>query len=1005
MAEYRTNRYVGLMKRANLAGAASLLTIAALMGGAAGAQPTSDAPEQIADNQSEQANQPSDILIVTGTRIRRTEFALPVPAQTLDSSQIELSGANELGEALVELPAITAAITPETSQSSTQSSGSSTISLRNLGSTRTLTLIDGRRTVGNTSTGSTVSISTIPDAFVERVEVITGGASALYGSDAVTGVVNVIMRDEFEGVQFETRAGTSDEGGNTEYGFEFLAGGAFDNNRGNVIFAFEYDQEKPIRENQRRTAMIAQELDENLNADPDELVPNRSSNIPGGLFAGNDGTAADPSRDTSFWYFDDGGTGALIGGDDSFDTDVNGFNFLGPETISIPRERFLAAGKFNYDLADSVEFFGSLQYSHVRTKSERVADTANSSRLAADFPIYLNDGVTPHPFVPQEIFDDALELGRTDVFFRRRWIENGNRFRESDNDTLRLWTGIKGEFWDNWAYEANFGYGEWRRAQSRVGDLVIPNYQAAIDVEFIDAMDPSQGLQCADDFARSAGCVPLNPFRLGSVTEDQVDWIILRDQLRARNQTTTASAWATGDLFDLWAGPVSVAFGYDFRQERSRTRWDPISTSGGGTVTQQVNQDGEQSVHEGYIETIIPLATDLPFAESLAIEGAFRVSDYSTIGSVISFKAGGTWQPIEDIRFRGVFARANRAPNNIELFSQGLGSQGGLNDLCDGVTASSVGTFDDTCRQDPIVAALISANGSFVDEGLQVQQPSFGNGELTEETANTITAGGVLTPRFAPGLQVAVDYYNIKIDGAISEIDASDILSLCYGSGDFAGTGSCAIPIRDAVSGQLVEVRETSLNVDELRTEGIDVSLYYEFEPAATGIPGLSDIAGEIDFSATYSRVLKLDEEAPIPGTEDTFVTESAGLLGTPEGRGRFSVNWENGPLRLGWRTVLVGSMLNDEDDRSRLEACRENNNCGDKIALFLDRELFHNFRVSYDLPDFIGSEATIFAGINNVTNNFGPILYGFGNNVGENHHSLYDITGRYYYGGVRLRF
>ena len=939
----------------------------------------------------------SDRVIVTGTRIKRTEFALPVPAQVLDSAAIDIAGANELSEAIVELPAITPSITTETSQSSTQNSGLSTVSLRNLGSSRTLTLIDGRRTVGNTPTGSTVSFSTIPDSFVERVEVITGGASALYGSDAVTGVINVIMKDDFEGLSFESRVGTSNDGGNTEYGIEIAAGGNFADGRGNVMLAFEYDTEGPIREFQRDLANDPRGVDTDDNG-PDEFEPNFTSNIPGGLFAGNEGDALNPDRDSTWWYFGGGDfTGPLT---EDFSTDDNGFNFLGPETISIPRDRMLFAGKMDYDLSDSVRFFASAQYSHIYTKSERVADTASSSRLGGDFPIFLADGVTPHPFVPQEIFDDAVELGRDDITFRRSWLELGNRFREADNDTLRVWAGFDGVLDDNWSWEVNFGYGEFRRAQSRVGDLVIPNYLQAINVEFIDAGDPSQGLQCADANARSAGCVPLDVFGIGAVSPEAAEWIILRDQLRARNRTTTAQAWITGDLVDLWAGPLSVAAGYDYRREASRTRWDPISTSGGGTVTQQVNQDGLQDVHEGFVEAVMPLAS------GLAAEGAVRVSDYSTIGTVLSWKAGGTWQPVEDIRFRGVFAVSNRAPNNIELFSRGVFGQGGLGDPCDMVTATSTGIVDETCRQDPVVAAVISSNGVFEDLGLQVQQPVFGNLDLEEETSRTVTAGIVLTPSFAPGLSISADYYRIKIEGAISEIDSSDIVDFCYTSGNFAGTASCALIERDAADdGRLDVVPQTSLNVDELRTEGIDVTMQYWFEPAASSVPLLNAVPGDVTLTGTFSRVLEFVEEAPIPGTNETLVTDELGLTGLPKFRGRFGVRWEDGPLSVSWRTLVVGSMLNDNNERTRLSECIEFDNCDEKIALFLPRDMRHNIRVSYDVGEFVGGDANVYFGINNLLNNQGPSLFDINENVGENSHSLYDITGRFFYGGVRLNF
>lgn len=939
-------------------------------------------------------------VVVTGTRIKR-DFDLPVPVQSLSARDLEIAGVNELSEALAELPSITPALTSETSQSSTQSSGQSTISLRNLGSSRTLTLIDGRRTVGNTSTGSTISLDTIPDAFVERIEVITGGTSAVYGSDAVTGVVNIITRDDFEGFQVDTRFGTSDEGGNDEIGFGVTAGANFDDGRGNVIFSVEWDDERAIYERERAKAMIAQEVDINTNDQPDVLEPNRSSNYPGGLFSGNSGDALNPDHDSSYWFFANNGTGALT---PDFSTSQDGFNFLGPETISIPRERVLVAGKVRYDLSEYLQFFASAHYSSIYTKSERAPDTANSGRMAADFPVYLNDGVTPHPFIPQEIFDDMIELGRDGIFFRNRWVEHGNRFRESDNDTIRLWTGLNGSFGNSWTWEANFGYGEWRRAQSRVGDVVIPNYQAAIDVEFVDPLDPGQGLQCADGFARAAGCVPFNPFGLGAQTPEQVDWMILRDQLRAMNRTTTAAIWATGDVFELPAGPLSAAFGFDYRKEQSQTRWDPISTSGGGTVTQQVNQDGEQDVSELFLEVIVPILSDTPGFEMLSVEGAVRTSDYSTVGSVTSYKGGLTWQPIEDFRLRASFAEANRAPNNIELFSRGLGSQGAMNDPCDTVTAASTGVFDETCRQDPVVAGIIASDGIFINEGLQVQQPTVGNEALREETAETFTVGFVFTPSFVEGLSVALDYYDIDIEGAVDEIDASDILQICYTSGDFANNPSCQIPIRNTVTGQLELVTETSLNINALRTSGLDLTARYAYEP--------SFMPGSLDFGLILTKVNEIEEEAPEPGTSDTFTTDTNGLLGFPEYRWRFTADWNYERWSVGWRTSYLGEMLNDDTGRNRSTACAANNNCGDKIALFLDGEFTHNVRASYDYPDLFGdSDAVFYLGINNIGDNQGPVLFtlnqlvnGAGD-VGENHHSLYDITGRFYYAGATVRF
>ena len=955
-------------------------------------------PQTVVAQAESDEDQVVEEVIVTGTRIRRSpEFDLPVPVQSLSTRDLEVAGVNELSEALAELPAITPALTSETSQASTQSSGQSTISLRNLGSSRTLTLIDGRRTVGNTSTGSTISLDTVPDAFIQRIEVITGGASAVYGSDAVSGVVNIITRDNFEGFKIDTRYGTSDEGGNDEFSIGVTAGANFDNDKGNVMFSVEWDDEEPIYERDRAKAMIALALD----GDGTELEKAGSSNMPGSLFAGNDGTAENPDEDSRVWWYANGGTGPLTEGfTRPDDEDIP----LGPETISIPRERVLVAGKMHYDLSETVQFFASAHYSSVYTKSERAPDTANSARMGADFPIYLNDGVTPHPYMPQEIFDDAIELGNDSVFFRRRWVEHGSRFREADNDTLRLWTGLKGNYGDTWTGEAYFGYGEWRRAQSRVGDVIIPNYQAAIDVEYVNPDDPSLGLQCADEFARSAGCVPFNPFGLGMQTPDQVDWMILRDQLRAMNRTTTAGVWATGDVFELPAGALSAALGYEYRKEQSQTRWDPISTSGGGTVTQQVNQDGEQDVNEFFLELIVPVLSDMPGFQSLSVESAVRFSDYSTVGSVTSWKAGLSWQPVDDIRFRATYAEANRAPNNIELFSRGLGSQGALNDPCDNVTATSSGTFDDTCRQDSIVSQIIASDGVFINEGLQVQTPSVGNAALKEETAETLTVGLVYTPSFVEGLSLAIDYYDIDIEDAVDEIDAGDILQICYTSGDFANNPSCQIPERNPVTGQLEEVVETSLNINSLVTSGIDLTARYSWDP--------NFMPGSLNFGLIMTMVDEFKGIAPVPGTTETFTSDTLGLLGQPEYRWRFTANWYYDQWSVGWRTSYLGEMLNDDESRSRSADCQAAGNCASQIALFLDGVFTHNVRVGYDWPDLFGdSDARFYFGINNIANEQGPVLYGENAvvsgccDVGENHHSLYDITGRYFYAGAEVRF
>lgn len=930
---------------------------------------------------------------VTGSRIQRSEFDLQVPVQTLTAEDLAVSGANELSEALTELPAVFVGNSTENSQSSTQDSGNSTVSLRALGDVRTLTLIDGRRTVTNSSTGSVVSLSTIPDAFIERVEVITGGASAVYGSDAVSGVVNVIMKDNYEGLTLSVRAGTSEQGGNDERTYEILAGGDINDGRGNVMMALQYDYEGPIFGSQRDFASLALEVDQNLNGNPDEISTSLSSTIPGGLFAG---VGTNGRRDTSYWFYRDG----VLTPD--FQTDDDGYNDRPLSSISIPRERSLFAAKANYAFTDWMEGFASVQYSSVYTNAFRSPDTANTSALRGDYPIFLADGVTPNPLVPQEIFDDAVQTGRTSVFYTRRWTELGDRFREADNDTLRAWGGIRGTLFD-WDYEAFAGYGEFRRAQSRVGDLVIPNYVEATRLE-ADPDRPGQ-LRCVSALARAGGCVPIDVFGVGSVSPEAAEWVILRDQLRARNRTTTAGFFVSGSPVELWAGPLDIAFGVDYRRDQTRTRWDPITTASQGTVTGQSNEDGEIDVTEGYVEFLMPLLKDAPFAKSLSVEGAVRVADYSTIGQTTSWKYGGSWAPLDDLRFRAIAARAERAPNTIELFSRGIGSQGGLPDPCGGVTASSTGLFAAACRQDPIVAAVIASDGVLVDPRLQVQNPTFGNEDLKQESADTLTLGAVITPSALDGLSVAVDYFSIKIEDAIGEITDATTLNFCYSDpGGFGANPACSLITRDPTTGQLVQVIQTSLNLNSLETEGVDVSASYAFDPSETNLPFLGAVPGTLDFNVVHTYLMKLEDVVP-SGVGRTATIDRLGLsgnddfIGTPEHNTRLSASWKTGPLSVAWRSVRIGETLNDEPTRARLTACQQFSNCGDKIQLFIEPEWTHNLRVGYDL-DF--AEATnVYFGINNVTNNTGPLLLGLENNFS----STYDITGRYFYAGVSVEF
>lgn len=929
---------------------------------------------------NDDADEVMEEVVSTGSRLKRSEFATTVPTMAMDASDIKMSGFNELSELIRELPSIAEATSAENSQSSTQNSGSSTIALRNLGSDRTLVLIDGRRTVSNSSTSNVVSLDTIPSGFIERIEVITGGASAVYGSDAVTGVVNLITRDKFEGLELDFRYGNSQHGGGVEKTAELTAGANFSDDRGNVLFNFTYDEEEAIYEYDRDFALINTDIEGDFNG---------SGNIPGGRFRGDDYGEVDANGVWSPGYDD--------------------YDFRGPETISIPKERYLLAGKITFDLTENITTFFHGQLSHVSTRSQRAPDTAGSNKFISSAPytdpitgvVTYHEGIPlDNPFIPVDLLADAIGDGDKSIQFRRRWTELGNRWRGGVKNTYRFWAGLKGSIQDNWDWEVSYGHHEYRQSQNRVGDLVIPLFAFAVNVE--DDPDRPGEYRCKDAGARAGGCVPLNVFGEGAVSPEAAEYVKLVDSLNARNVEKNVGGHIAGDLFELPAGSLGIAAGFEWRSTTTRTTWDPISKAGLGTVTGQTDQFGKIDVKGLYVEANIPLLADKNFAKYLGIELAGRVDDYSSVGKVYSYKAGASWVVTEGFRLRGAYARAQRAPNTIELFATGIGSQGPIsegNDPCDGVTASSTGTVAANCLSEAGILANLADNGGVFMRNFdeQVQSPLRGNLSVKEETADTYTVGFVFTPEAVSGLSLSVDYYDIRIKDAIGDINENDILARCYGSENFTTNAFCNEITRDALSGDLVSVNRTYVNLTSLRSTGIDTALAYNFE--------IDGVGGDFSFKLLHSYIINLNQEAVDPDGEVIF-EDNKGIVGTrdraggPKHKARVSLAWRNGKgLTLRWKSVIYGA-ANDIDYDP------EQDTSGFVHDLQYGSYIRNDFFASYDLENVLGGGATLYGGINNLFDKNPPLMLdGAESESVANTNSIYDIVGRYFYAGVQFRF
>ena len=853
------------MRKSNLRATAGRQALALLGAGVFAAAPAAaqDTPETApsSETQPSASQQPvtagtvaaadsDDAIVVTGSRIARPDLEAPSPVTTVSAETLELTGTVTVETLLNELPQII----PGNTRVSNNQGGEdfSTLDLRGLGPNRTLILVDGERVPASSTTG-VVDIGTIPAGLIERIDVVTGGASAVYGSDAIAGVVNFILKDNYEGLEISSQYGISDHGDGGSFNIQGLLGGNFGDDRGNMTLFASYYTRDPVGQGDRdlfRNAKVRlRRADGTLT-----IAPHLYILQPGESFVGSAGSGTNPFgtvENDAGNPFDRNAvrlinpilassdrdcnpttpnTGYATNGNLSFNnagqltpsytsglcafadrsTGSSRYNFNPVNYLVTPYKRYNITGTARYDISDAIRlkvianYVDSTQEVNLApTPATGISVPYNSPLIPADLAAAL--ATRPNPTAP--------------FIINRRFAETGPRIGTFNAKTQTLRGTLSGPLAHGFNWDVTASYGKTTADIEAKGNINNTAVQ--------------QGLNGCP-IASLPGCVPLDIFGGNTIDAAMLSFVRIDTQERRVFDQVRIAGNITGNLVELPAGPVGIAIGAEARTDRGSVTVDDAQRTGniyGFNAVQ--NQRGKVNVKEIYGEVRVPILADMPFFHELSVEAGARYSDYSSAGGLFNWKLGAQWSPVEWLKFRGIYNKAARAPSIVELFQNGDQGFPSFTDPCN---------FDNPPNSATLIrcqaAAPLIDFSTFQQVNDQVQAFAFGNPGLSEETAKTWTVGAVLTPNLGLGrFSATIDYYNIRIDDIISAFGAGFFIDGCYLRGDAA---SCAKVTRNPASGQITAVNTATGNQGTFKTTGVDASVNFvvPFADVGLGLPG-----------------------------------------------------------------------------------------------------------------------------------------------------------------------
>lgn len=897
------------------------------------ADTTAVAPSEAVPQATRRPPSEGDI-VVTGSRLVANGERAPTPVTVVSSQQLR-DVSPSITEAVRQLPQLTGSSSPSTA-TLTIGGGPSTLdspNLRNLGANRTLTLLDGRRPPVSGGSG-TVDTSVFPQLLIKRVDIVTGGASATYGSDAVSGVVNYIVDTSFKGLAAEVRGGLSTHGDAESMNAQLAGGTSFADDKGRIVFNANLGGQNGLfgderSYNQRGIATVPNPLF-GQPGQP-QLLLQENVTLAGATFGGKIITPA-----LANIQFDGSGNPvAYTGGTINTGTlQVGGDGARYAPTLVAKSRQWSAYGHAEYDLSPAVTVFVEGSYGYANTQYPNL------------YPFNLATGAyvirRDNAFLPTSVaaaMDSAglasFQLGKIDLNYGRNITRNRS-------ETLNGVAGFRAKLPGSWALDGYYSYGESDLTYgARNNRIQAPSRLAS------DAVRRADGtIVCRSTLTAPAnGCVPINPFGTQPLTDEQRAYVIGVSQAESVTRQHVVSGTLRGEPFSLWAGPLGLAIGAEYRSLSLRQVADPIGQANGFTAANLKSSAGKFDVKEVFAEVQVPLLRDVPLAQSVDFNGAIRRTDYSTSGAVTTWKVGLTDQIFDDLRVRATYSQDIRAPNISELF---------------GGVVRSVANVRDYAFNGQIFNNIDTFTGS--------------NSALSPEVAKTLTLGGVYRPAFISGLGLSVDYYKLKLRDAITQLGFQAIVDQCGSGSDLF----CGLITRSPTTNQITAINGAVQNVQSASVSGIDFEANYTRDVGS----------GKVSVRALATYLDEYRFETPGAGQ-----IEQAGTGVLPKWRGNLQLTYSQDALTIAIQERFVGPLRRATppvtiDDNSIPATFYTNATIRHRLdSLFAKPELFLTVANLFNQQPRIGATNSCNLGICQVYDG-----------------GLYDVVGRYFTLGLRAR-